>query len=105
MKTRGVLEQYQHMPSFSSIHADCQGIVEELRMKLREKFSNKEVNSPVRLQYAVRVSVVSVAERFQDAFSAYLFSKYDDVDRCSCCTGCDVESILEIDFLLSDCLL
>ncbi|XP_071827311.1 vacuolar protein sorting-associated protein 51 homolog isoform X2 [Apostichopus japonicus] len=42
VKTRGVLEQYQHMPSFSSIHRDCKGIVEELRTKLREKFSNKE---------------------------------------------------------------
>lgn len=41
-KTRGVLEQYQHMPSFSSIHQDCQGIVQELRTKLREKFSDRE---------------------------------------------------------------
>ncbi|XP_041477229.1 vacuolar protein sorting-associated protein 51 homolog [Lytechinus variegatus] len=41
-KARVVLLQYQHMPSFHGIHRDCNEIVNELRLKLREQFGNKE---------------------------------------------------------------
>lgn len=40
-KARVVLLQYQHMPSFHGIHRDCNEIVNELRLKLREQFGDK----------------------------------------------------------------
>ncbi|XP_071493874.1 vacuolar protein sorting-associated protein 51 homolog [Diadema antillarum] len=43
-KARVVLLQYQHMPSFHGIHRDCTEIVNELRLKLREQFRDKESN-------------------------------------------------------------
>ncbi|ELU14198.1 hypothetical protein CAPTEDRAFT_169961 [Capitella teleta] len=40
-KSRKVLHQYQHMPSFQGIQADCQLHVDALREKLRSKFHDK----------------------------------------------------------------
>ncbi len=43
MKSRKVLHQYQHMPSFQGIQQDCNQIVEQLRERLREQFRDKDV--------------------------------------------------------------
>ncbi|XP_038070906.1 vacuolar protein sorting-associated protein 51 homolog [Patiria miniata] len=42
VKARAVLLQYQHMTSFHGIQQDCNEIVNDLRMILREQFSNRE---------------------------------------------------------------
>ena len=43
VKARAVLIQYQHMPSFYGIEKDCNEIVNELRIKLKEQFRDREV--------------------------------------------------------------
>ena len=44
-----VLLQYQHMPSFHGISRDCNEIVGELRLKLREQFGDRQVSSSPQL--------------------------------------------------------
>ena len=42
VRAQRVLDQYQHMPSFSGIKVDCDNIMIELRGKLKEKLNNVE---------------------------------------------------------------
>lgn len=44
MKASHVLEQYQHMPSFSGIHSDCQGIVARLKADLKKRLDDPNVS-------------------------------------------------------------
>eukprot|EP00026_Physarum_polycephalum_P003086 Phypoly_transcript_03095.p1 GENE.Phypoly_transcript_03095~~Phypoly_transcript_03095.p1 ORF type:complete len:841 (+),score=168.35 Phypoly_transcript_03095:323-2524(+) len=38
--TTGILSQYNHLPSFKSIHSECEKIIQEMREKLRVKISD-----------------------------------------------------------------
>ncbi|GFY47581.1 vacuolar protein sorting-associated protein 51 homolog [Trichonephila inaurata madagascariensis] len=42
LKAQKVLHQYEHMPSFHGIQKDCDILVNELKMKLREQFRSKD---------------------------------------------------------------
>nr|CAD7433320.1 unnamed protein product [Timema monikensis] len=42
---RRVLHHYSNMPSFQGIQADCEAIVEELKLKLREQFKSKDATA------------------------------------------------------------
>ena len=42
VRAQRVLEQYQHMPSFSGIKVDCDNIMIELRDNLKEKLTSSE---------------------------------------------------------------
>ena len=45
VKASRVLEQYQHMPSFSGIHHDCQGIVARLKIELKKRLDDPNVSA------------------------------------------------------------
>jgi len=42
-KARDVLHHYSHMPSFHGIHQDCDEIVKQLIVQLREQLRNPKV--------------------------------------------------------------
>ena len=44
-KARKVLQQYQHMASFQGIQNDCNIIVQQLIVKLKHQFRDKEVGN------------------------------------------------------------
>ena len=44
VRAQRVLDQYQHMPSFSGIKVDCDNIMIELKGKLKEKLKNVETS-------------------------------------------------------------
>lgn len=44
-KARDVLHHYSHMPSFHGIHQDCDEIVKQLIVQLREQLRNPKVSS------------------------------------------------------------
>ena len=53
MKASRVLEQYQHMPSFSGIHTDCQSIVARLKADLKQRLDDPNVSElKIRLREA-----------------------------------------------------
>ena len=41
--TTGILSQYNHLPSFKSIHSECEKIIQDMRDKLRVKISDPKV--------------------------------------------------------------
>lgn len=47
MKASRVLAQYQHMPSFSGIHRDCQIIVARLKSVLKKRLDDPNVSEDV----------------------------------------------------------
>ena len=44
-KARDVLHHYSHMPSFHGIHQDCDEIVKQLIVQLREQLRNPKVTT------------------------------------------------------------
>lgn len=44
LKAQKVLHQYEHMPSFHGIQKDCDVLVNQLKVKLREQFKSKDVS-------------------------------------------------------------
>ncbi|GBN26668.1 Vacuolar protein sorting-associated protein 51 [Araneus ventricosus] len=49
LKAQKVLHQYEHMPSFHGIQKDCDILVNELKMKLREQFKSKDLEEPTKV--------------------------------------------------------
>lgn len=41
--TGGILGQYKHLPSFHAIHIECNRIIDELRIKLRDRIKDSQV--------------------------------------------------------------
>ncbi|XP_071946799.1 vacuolar protein sorting-associated protein 51 homolog [Antedon mediterranea] len=78
-KTRTVLNQYQHMPSFHGIQQDCSDIVTELRSKLREQFRDKE-STPKQLAECVDLllQLKEPADELCDEFLARAQEKLDE---------------------------
>ena len=48
VKASRVLAQYQHMPSFSGIHSDCQSIVARLKTVLNKRLDDPNVSEELR---------------------------------------------------------
>ena len=48
VKASRVLEQYQHMPSFSGIQSDCQSIVARLKAVLKKRLDDPNVSQNCR---------------------------------------------------------
>lgn len=44
LKAQKVLHQYEHMPSFHGIQMDCDVLVNQLKVKLREQFKSKDAS-------------------------------------------------------------
>ena len=76
-KARDVLHQYSHMPSFQGIHQDCDEIVNQLRIQLREQLRNPKVQTTC----TVPISEVKVT---------WLYMYKDDTCTvgCVCSHGC-----------------
>ena len=64
-KARDVLYHYSHMPSFHGIHQDCDEIVKQLIVQLREQLRNPKVMTVLSL---VHVSWLGRMEPFLIAF-------------------------------------
>ena len=52
-KVEGILSTQQHFPSFKRIHEECQGIMEDIRAKIRWQMLNMDVSVVDSIDYAV----------------------------------------------------
>ncbi|XP_033098791.1 vacuolar protein sorting-associated protein 51 homolog [Anneissia japonica] len=95
-KTRAVLNQYQHMPSFHGIQQDCSEIVAELRSKLREQFRDKE-STPKQLAECVDLllQLKEPADELCDEFLARAQEKLDE-DLSEMSAQVNPTSVLEV---------
>ncbi|XP_055935425.1 vacuolar protein sorting-associated protein 51 homolog isoform X2 [Argiope bruennichi] len=79
LKAQKVLHQYEHMPSFHGIQKDCDILVNELKMKLREQFKSKDA-SPKQLAECVDLllQLGEPTEVLCDEFLKHAKEKLDD---------------------------
>ncbi|GBM88074.1 Vacuolar protein sorting-associated protein 51 [Araneus ventricosus] len=79
LKAQKVLHQYEHMPSFHGIQKDCDILVNELKMKLREQFKSKDA-SPKQLAECVDLllQLEEPTEVLCDEFLKHAKEKLDD---------------------------
>ena len=58
MRASRVLAQYQHMPSFSGIHSDCQSIVARLKTDLKKRLDDPNVSILSSPLYILREGII-----------------------------------------------
>ncbi|KAG8182200.1 hypothetical protein JTE90_004138 [Oedothorax gibbosus] len=79
LKAQKVLHQYEHMPSFHGIQKDCDILVNQLKMKLREQFKSKDA-TPKQLAECVDLllQLDEPTEVLCDEFLKHAKEKLDD---------------------------
>ncbi|GIY74016.1 vacuolar protein sorting-associated protein 51 homolog [Caerostris extrusa] len=79
LKAQKVLHQYEHMPSFHGIQKDCDILVNQLKMKLREQFKSKDA-TPKQLAECVDLllQLEEPTEVLCDEFLKHAKEKLDD---------------------------
>ena len=79
-KARDVLHHYSHMPSFHGIHQDCDEIVKQLIVQLREQLRNPKVITVV-LELTINNIILFGHIAFKNVFLHYLYNVQQSTSR------------------------